>query len=302
MSMVAMAAAYSTGARRRAERLRAFAGPEARASFGLGAAAACPPVYLEPMRALAFACLILASGCGDTESSITNGTASGGSGTGTATAGSGGAGAATSTGPSTGGATTSGATGGGGGTAGAGGSGAAGGASGGGGGGGGGGAGGDMSAATSTSTGGMPGPCVWGDDCGGGYYCLAPGCGMGECVQKPIAAGQSPDPAPVCGCDGVTYWNEDVAASLGVSVATTGQCAMPIACGPGMDCPGGMKCNRQVADQASCNAAGTGECWGTAVSCPLEGPLGRACSNGQCELQCSLIQSQNPWFADPTCN
>jgi hypothetical protein len=148
----------------------------------------------------------------------------------------------------------------------------------------------------------MPGPCTWGDDCGAGYYCEAPGCAAGNCTPKPAAAGLSPSPDPVCGCDGITYWSPDVAASKGESIAVPGACAMPILCGPGLVCPSGMRCSRVVPDAASCSPDATGECWGTALSCSLSGPHARACTTGTCELQCSLIQSENPWYEDPSCN
>lgn len=277
-----------------------------------GAACGSRPVYLRSMRALLFsgsalsASLVLSllfTGCGDAGSStasggapvggsVTSSAGGGGAATTTGAAGGGGAPATTSSAGGSGGALPSGgsggapATGGSGGALPAGGSGGA-----------------PATTTTTTTTGaGMNTPCVWGDDCGPGQYCFAPGCGSGTCIQKPVPAGQSPDPAPVCGCDGATYWNADVAASQGMSVASDAACASPIPCGPGAPCPGTMKCDRQVPDQPACGPQVTGECWGTPLSCPLDGPQGRACSNDKCELRCSLIQSQNPWFDDPTCN
>ena len=237
------------------------------------------------MRALTLT-LLLVVGCDGTENASTSAPTAGASGA-AATMGTGGAGGATTTSAAGAGGATGGA---GGGTGGQGGAGAA------------GGAGGEMTSSTTGTGGGGPGPCVWGDDCGAGYYCLAPDCGAGMCVQKPFAGGQPPQPDPVCGCDGVTYWNKEVAASLGASVAATGSCSMPIACSPNMGCPPGMKCNREVADKVSCSPDVMGQCWGTPIQCSLDGPKARACSNDTCELQCSLVQSQNPWFADPTCN
>ena len=155
---------------------------------------------------------------------------------------------------------------------------------------------------TTTTTTGMPGPCTYGDDCGALWYCDAPGCAAGNCKPKPVPAGLSPDPDPVCGCDGITYWSPDVAASKGESVAALGACAMPLLCGLGVACPVGMRCSRVVPDGASCSLDATGECWGTAPSCSLDGPKARACTTATCELQCSLIQSENPWYEDPTCN
>lgn len=254
------------------------------------------------MRLLAcsFLSCLIAFGCGggETTSSSAPTTGSGGTTT-TTTTGGGGAGGTTTTTSTTTGEAGSGGTptttsmGGGG----AGGAGGTGGETGGAGGAGGG----TTTSTTSTTT--TSDDCVWGGDCGpGNKYCFAPGCGNGVCIQKPAPAGLPPDPTPVCGCDGVTYWNAEVAASHGMSLASEGPCSMVIACGPDTPCPDGMKCNRPVADQASCALDVMGECWGTALSCPLTGPMGRACTTATCELQCSLIQSQNPWFEDPTCN
>lgn len=162
-----------------------------------------------------------------------------------------------------------------------------------------GGSGGQTTSSTTTINPNMP--CVWGDVCGGNFYCEAPGCGAGTCKLKPPMAGLSPTPDPVCGCDGVTYWAADVAASKGMSVASQGACAAPTPCGPGMACAPNLRCNRNVADEASCDLNATGICWGTPLSCPLDGPKARGCISGLCELKCSLIQGENPWFEDPTC-
>ncbi len=243
----------------------------------------------------------LACGCGETAATTDPGTG-GGTPTGTTSAqgGAGGTTSPTTTGEAgSGGETTTtpiggGGSGGAGGTAGAGGAGGSGGS---------GGTGGSTTTTSTTSTTTTQTDCVWGDDCGSeNKYCLAPGCQNGTCIQKPPAAGLPPDPTPVCGCDGVTYWNLEVAASQGMSVAMDGACTTMIACGPDMACPSNMKCSRPVADAASCSEDATGECWGTPLSCSLDGPKARACTTDTCELQCSLIQSQNPWFEDPTCD
>lgn len=149
--------------------------------------------------------------------------------------------------------------------------------------------------------GGAPGSCTFGDACPPGQYCEAPGCGAGACVPTPIPASVPATQDPVCGCDGVTYWNPETAAVKGMSVAAAGACAAPIACGQGSPCPAGMKCNREAADAASCSPQVAGTCWGVVANCPAGGPQAKACTNQQCELVCSLVQSQNPWFDDGAC-
>ena len=47
--------------------------------------------------------------------------------------------------------------------------------------------------------------------------------GTGTCEKKPEACTQEDD--PVCGCNGVTYYNACAAAAAGVSVTYVGECA-----------------------------------------------------------------------------
>ena len=163
----------------------------------------------------------------------------------------------------------------------------------------------------SGSAGGLGDPCSTGADCAmpppnSALFCDTPGCGagMGTCANQPKSQlGLSATAAPVCGCDHITYWNADYAAFHGTSIASQGACpgAAAVVCDENTPCAGTMKCNRVVAGAAQCAPSAAGTCWSMPVSCPLGGASARACSNQTCQSMCDLVQSQNPWWSDPTC-
>jgi hypothetical protein len=108
---------------------------------------------------------------------------------------------------------------------------------------------------------------ITGAACPTDQYCSFPAsakCGAadqtGTCATKPDACDLIY--APVCGCDGMTYGNDCAAASAGVSVAKTGECA-----GGGKTCGGrsGNTCATneycQYTPEAMCGRAdATGTC------------------------------------------
>jgi Kazal-type serine protease inhibitor domain len=106
-----------------------------------------------------------------------------------------------------------------------------------------------------------------GTACPAKQYCNFPAatqCGAGDqtgtCATKPDACDLVY--APVCGCDGMTYGNDCAAASAGISVAKTGECAATgTTCGGrgGGTCASGEYCNYTPA--AICGRAdATGTC------------------------------------------
>jgi len=111
------------------------------------------------------------------------------------------------------------------------------------------------------------GPTKCGDDgdCMLGWQCEKQGCAevTGVCVPWPALC--PPNPAPVCGCDGVTYWNDCIRLKSHARLAAFDQCrATACTCEVGLDCvvpPGTYaSCSHLLPSGAICGH-GSGACW-----------------------------------------
>jgi hypothetical protein len=79
--------------------------------------------------------------------------------------------------------------------------------------------------------------CRSNDDCPPSRVCVKNDCQAewGECEPEPLFCEATP--APVCGCDNVTYWNDCVRRSAGVPASFPGECrAAAVACDDANDC------------------------------------------------------------------
>jgi hypothetical protein len=156
----------------------------------------------------------------------------------------------------------------------------------------------------SSSSGGVVGtPCHYEDDdspCGDNLFCQAPGCAAGTC-QAPLGPGQGDSQLdPACGCDGVTYYNTDVAKVFRMSLRAAGPChnAGAVKCGNTQPCIGGRRCNRQVPGPAECidPAKVKGTCWALPAQCPNQKAEAVACGFAKaCDAHCTLISTEQPW-------
>ena len=141
--------------------------------------------------------------------------------------------------------------------------------------------------------------------CPAGSYCLSANCTTGNCVVAPTGD----QPAPVCGCDRITYWNAAVAATSAPGVRASGACAGGVPCGgiAGTNCPTGTFCNFQVTGPGACNVADpTGRCWALPDVCPPAatggGATNRRCNgNLVCTGMCDMIMNARVYYNDPTC-
>jgi hypothetical protein len=154
------------------------------------------------------------------------------------------------------------------------------------------------SSAVSASGGaGGAGGCHWSDPdpCGNGFYCNAPGCGDGVC--EPVGEVVDTDRNPVCGCDGVNYWNEATAAFHGMAVSSGGTCDDAHTCGgfPEELCPSaGHHCARLRDSGAQCVEV-MGVCWGMPKECDNDDDVGwRPCFQGwePCVSECQAMISE----------
>lgn len=169
----------------------------------------------------------------------------------------------------------------------------------------GGGAAGSGTAGASGAGGGIP--CTaYGGQCNANEFCTGTGCGPGHCEQRPS---ETSTRNPVCGCDGVTYWNQFVAAHRGVSVKANGACTASAnghTCGglAAQPCPTGQYCNERVQGVVGCSISDLGgTCWGMPDSCgggTAIGPSTRECG-GQCKSECELIKDGTGWYTDSSC-
>jgi hypothetical protein len=153
------------------------------------------------------------------------------------------------------------------------------------------------------ASGGPPGkPCSNNDDCEG-WFCEKVGCDAPTGVCQPPPAFPPPEPEPVCGCDGVTYWNDDIRRWFGKSLASPGECrATARACEVGSDCEVPYaSCSHLVSPGEVCNY-GTGTCWVLPPSCADTGDpmIWRLCRPSDaeppppCVDTCLAIRSERP--------
>ena len=189
--------------------------------------------------------------------------------------------------------------------------------------GGGGGAGGNAGGTGGVAAGGMggggPNVCTWSSNknpCQKGFYCDAPGCGQGSC--QPVGTKNDGIKVPVCGCDGVNYWNSTTAAAFGVSVLGSGECSKLSFCGGfgTLKCPSQQQgntypysglhdCGYDVKTKTGCNVSDSGGvCWGMPQKCAVLGIGGvyTGCKPApKCKYECEAIKGHYTYYKDNGC-
>jgi hypothetical protein len=143
-------------------------------------------------------------------------------------------------------------------------------------------------------------------DCVGNEYCDRPSCEAreGRCRIRPSVC--AADAAPVCGCDGVTYFNDCIRRQTkGEPIRVLGECtSQGRRCGGGgRPCGPGEFCARQVPPidpppPFPCPPNPPGACWMLPTVCgpPTGGSRFNACDGAPltCMDACEAIRSGHP--------
>ena len=147
--------------------------------------------------------------------------------------------------------------------------------------------------------------CHGNPDCPPNWLCNKQACPdmTGVCEPRPVCLDSTP--APVCGCNHVTYWNDCLRMQAGTAASTVGECgAGTHPCYMNGDCPPGASCSHLLPPMTVCGGPLTpGTCWVTPSDCSATGdlrlwspcpPPGSAGGSGPCVSTCKAVQSGHP--------
>lgn len=143
-------------------------------------------------------------------------------------------------------------------------------------------------------------------DCMPGWICEKQGCDAptGICVPWPPAC--FPNYNPVCGCDGVTYWNDCIRLRSGAGLAGPDICrAGACTCEVGADCNVPYaSCSHLLPPGETMCGHGEGACWVLPPQCPpppQDAKLWRECKPpeaggmGGCLDMCAAIATEHSY-------
>jgi hypothetical protein len=154
--------------------------------------------------------------------------------------------------------------------------------------------------------------CSSGSGCLEQAYCSKRACDdtEGACALAPFECDNTYD--PVCGCDGVIYWNDCLRQRDGISSSVPGQCTggapFSICGGPGRvlcPSPDAVCSNLARGPGDGCEPPRNGLCWVLPDNCPSDaGPsTWRSCGGGPptCKDFCAAILSGDVYVDDGMC-
>lgn len=146
-------------------------------------------------------------------------------------------------------------------------------------------------------------PCARTEECPVGFSCQRSQCEdlSGYCERVPPVCDAEAD--PVCGCDGVSYWNDCLRRNQGVTAAVPGACVAGLSCREHSECPDRSSCAFLLTSRADCGRdVESGTCWRAPAECSrtalMEG--WSLCTGegeaGQCIDTCRAMLMGSPVF------
>jgi hypothetical protein len=128
-------------------------------------------------------------------------------------------------------------------------------------------------------------PCKNVKNCADGQVCFKEGCKLEQGVCADAEAG-----TPVCGCDGITYYDASLAASAGVDVGARGICSGDGAITCEGKCEEGYTCGIVGSRGATCLGKLGGVCWSLPKECPLDDAATyNVCGTEKCLSLCDAV-------------
>ncbi|MDQ2644539.1 MAG: hypothetical protein M3020_12030 [Myxococcota bacterium] len=107
-------------------------------------------------------------------------------------------------------------------------------------------------------------------DCQGAWWCQKPDCfaTYGQCTPLQVFCNEPP--APVCGCNGITYWSDCVRREATIAAATPGECRLEARpCSRAEDCgTEDAECAFLYPRPDRCDEPPSGTCWVLPRDCP----------------------------------
>jgi hypothetical protein len=133
-----------------------------------------------------------------------------------------------------------------------------------------------------------PVACGTAADCGKSQYCLKPDCltKAKDGVCTPVTRGGG----PVCGCDGITYLTNALAATSAATVMSAGMCSENAVDCSEASCAKGLHCGRVSLRGSSCEVKTPAVCWALPDTCASATGAFDDCSSTSCLSLCSAVE------------